>query len=253
VVIAIIAVLAALLTPAMNRSLSMARRISCVANMHQFGVAIHGYTSSANGNMPPIWQRGFTGTPRRELAGGGRGFTMFGVLRLDGLLPSELFRCPADPRKYEVREEAFYMPFYQRGEDYSQPHEHRYSYGAVNVGYLRADRRTAWSVPEGNVLGGPAPHPGQIGTDAIPNPTKLHLVWDAAIPLFNWNGGLPQMLSYTPYDWLYAFRHALNDLEDWSQGPCSLFADGHAEAWVDWDKIVAEYPESEDYFTIPLR
>jgi len=35
------------------------------------------------------------------------------------------------------------MPFYQRGEDYSQPHDHRYSYGAVNVGDLRADRRTA--------------------------------------------------------------------------------------------------------------
>ena len=253
VVIAIIAVLAALLVPAMKRSLSMARRVSCVANMHQFGVAIHGYASTARGMMPPIWQRGFTGTPRRDLAGGGRGFTMFGVLRQTELLPSHLFRCPEDRRDYQVKEEAFYMPFYQRGEDYAGPHDHRYSYGAVNVGYLRADRRTPWSVPDSSVLGGPPPHASQIGTDAIPNPTILHLVWDGNIPLFNWNGGLPQMLSYSPEDWLYGFRHALNDLEDWSQGPCSLLADGHAESWVNWDKIVAEYPESEDYFSISLE
>ena len=57
------------------------------------------------------------------------------------LLPSTLFRCPSDPRDYEVREETFYMPFYQHGEDYSQPHDHRYSYGAVNVDDLRAHRR----------------------------------------------------------------------------------------------------------------
>ena len=261
VVIAIIAILAALLVPAMKRSLAIARRVSCLSNMHQFGVAIHGYTSTANGMMPPIWQRGFMGTPDRNLAGGGRGFTMFGVLMEAQLLPSTLFRCPSDPRDYEVSEETFYMPFYQRGEDYAQPDEHRYSYAAVNLGYLRSDRRIAWSMPDTNVLGGFPPHPGQIGTDFIPNPTKLHLVWDAHIPIWNWNQGLTQTRSYPPDTWgselfgsVYqtVFRHALNDWEDWSQGPNSLFADGHAESWVNWDQILAEYPKSEDYFSISL-
>ena len=111
VVIAIIAVLAALLVPGMKRALATARRIHCVSNMHQFGVAIHGYASTANGMMPPIWQRGFMGDPDRNLAGRGRGYTMFGVLMQAQLLPSKLFRCPSDPRDYEVSEETFYMPF----------------------------------------------------------------------------------------------------------------------------------------------
>jgi prepilin-type N-terminal cleavage/methylation domain-containing protein len=102
-VIAIIAILAALLVPAMKRAPTIARRVSCLSNMHPFGVLMEAQ-----------------------------------------LLPSTLFRCPSDPRDYEVSEETFYMPFYQRGEDYSQPHDHRYSYGAVNVGDLRADRRTSW-------------------------------------------------------------------------------------------------------------
>jgi len=260
VVIAIIAVLAALLVPAMKRSLAIARRVACVSNMHQFGVAIHGYTSTANGMMPPIWQRGFMGTPDRNLAGRGRGFTMFGVLMQTDLLPSQLFRCPADPRDFEVREEAFYMPFYQRGEDYSQPHEHVYSYGAVNVGYLRSDRRVAWSMPNTNVLGGFPPHPGQIGTDFIPNPTILHLVWDAHIPLFNSNNGTTSLTGGWPNGWGHpgfggpeetVFRHALNDWEDWTQGPCSLLADGHAESWVDWEAMRVD-PNIEDYFSIPM-
>ena len=260
VVIAIIAVLAALLTPAMNRSLSMARRVACVANMHQFGVAIHGYASNHDDAMPPIWERGFTGPPSRDLAGGGRGFTMFGVLQAEGHLPSTLFRCPSDPREYEVKEEAFYMPFYQRGENYRQPHGHLYSYGAVNVGYYRSDRRIAWSVPEGTLPWGTVPHLGPISSDYIPKPSILHLVWDAHIPLWNWNGGLPQILTYPVLTWSSdyygtvfetTFRHAQNDGRDWTQGPSSLFADGHAQSWINWDRIVAEYPESEDYFTIP--
>jgi len=262
VVIAILAILAALLVPAMKRSLAMARRVACVANMHEFGVAIHGYASTANGMMPPIWQRGFMGTPNRNLAGRGRGYTMFGVLMQAELLPSKLFRCPSDPRDYEVSEETFYMPFYQRGEDFAQPHEHRYSYAAVNLGYLRSDRRIVWSMPDTNVLGGFPPHPGDIGTDSVPNPTKLHMVWDGTIPFMNHNGGLSALLSggwpdthgvwkeSTVYNTV--FRHALNDWEDWSQGPSSLFADGHAESWVNWDQIAADFPKSEDYFSIPL-
>ena len=65
----------------------------------------------------------------------------------------------------------------------------------------------------------------------------------------------PELWSSGIYGSVYetGFRHALNEWEDWSQGPCSLFADGHAESWIDWDKIVAEFPASEDYFSIPLR
>ena len=144
--------------------------------------------------------------------------------------------------------------------DYSRPHEHRYSYGAVNIGYLMSDRRVAWSMPAGSVLGARAPHPGQIGSDAIPNPTSLFLVWDAHIPLFNSNNGAAGLTGW-PDNWggdyfgspeTTVFRHAQNEWVDWSQGPSTLFADGHAEGWLDWEALRKD-PNLEDYFNIALR
>ena len=49
------------------------------------------------------------------------------------------------------------------------------------------------------------------------------------------------------------FRHTQNDWVDWTQSPNVLKADGSVEQWVDWENIVANFPESEELFAIPLR
>ena len=60
VVIAIIAILAALLLPALGKSKDLSRTITCASNLKQVGLLLHSYADSFNGHLPAVVVGSFT-------------------------------------------------------------------------------------------------------------------------------------------------------------------------------------------------
>ena len=87
VVIVIIAILAAILVPAISRSRVQARQVACLSNMRQIGTALLLYTGENDGEFPPTTHS--TGTK----------FEKAWIFQLERLIPDldKVRICPADP------------------------------------------------------------------------------------------------------------------------------------------------------------
>ncbi len=117
IVIAIIAILIALLLPAVQAAREAARRIQCVNNMKQLGLAFHNYEST-NGVLPPAFLGAGTGNTVAWTNGWSALARILPVLEQNGLYNSanfsiwkedptnrttvaltvSVFICPSDPK-----------------------------------------------------------------------------------------------------------------------------------------------------------
>jgi len=82
VVIAIIGILAAFLTPAVQKAREKARRTACASNLRQIGIACHLYASDWDETFPS--------------AGSGDGADDLEPLYSDYIDTNDIFRCPSD-------------------------------------------------------------------------------------------------------------------------------------------------------------
>jgi len=255
VVVAIIAILASLLLPALTEAKKASYLAACTSNLKQMGIAMQVYSVDFNDNMPLGYERYWGAPVERGLVGAGHGWTMHGVLLSYTDIPMESFRCPADRRDYELTEKNFY----NIGPGISWP-EILFDYAAQMVGHGMRDRRLPWSLPV------TSPNPGRdFKHGSIPNPSELFLVWDGHIPIWTIGGGWNQMRNTdrgpgantigegTPhYD--TTFRHSPQGktqdgkrFKDGTKGPNVVLADGHVERRIN----LQGGPWSDDNFNIP--
>jgi len=245
VVIGIIALLISILLPALNKARESAKTVACTSNLHQIGLAIHMYAVQNKGMMPLVRERSPYYPSQPGMAGGGRGWNMFGLIREANRLPMELFRCPRDEREFTLTDLSF-QTLYAGPEYDNELTVQPFSYTIPLIGYGDPGRRVPWSISSLDTF--PAPNAGAFSTGKLKNSSELMLVWDGYVPLLTLSSSTYiqsySALSGPDFFTSTVFRHGGGV----SRGPNSLFADGHAEALIDWGAI--QFRPRQDRFTV---
>jgi len=100
VVIAIIAILAALLLPALSRAKETARAIKCASNVRQLAAAVHLYMPDAEDKLPGVWDSSVGGGKSSGSNGWMFFFNVGGPTRFDPARGA-LFQYAPNPRAFE--------------------------------------------------------------------------------------------------------------------------------------------------------
>jgi prepilin-type N-terminal cleavage/methylation domain-containing protein len=120
VVIAIIALLLAILMPALNSAKGRAMKVVCLSNMKGSGLAFHAYAASSNDRLPIISK------PRIDLGAIKGYYPYFGLLNVWGMLTEygalqqDKLHCPADKNKPGATYNWFQKSAYTYSKDYFQ-------------------------------------------------------------------------------------------------------------------------------------
>jgi prepilin-type N-terminal cleavage/methylation domain-containing protein/prepilin-type processing-associated H-X9-DG protein len=157
VVIAIIALITAILLPALGKARAIARRTRCASNLKQIDVAMHSYLSSNDDKYPCAQDK----LPKKDPADPnlwlwmGRGWRSFIAphlgSKIDAKNPSVLL-CPSDtvaPVKWESTSYSYSLAFYHKPEDIDSLNG---SYSDLTTLPPTAQKPTNVAKPAGKIL-----------------------------------------------------------------------------------------------------
>ncbi len=247
VVISIIAVIVAILLPALGKAKEAALNMQCLSNLRQIGLATASYYTDFDGVLPPPCERWYNDPLLPAGAGSGRGLNWAGLLSALDRLPLEMFTCPQDERIFFVDEERLWMPL-DSAELPDYLSERGISYAAQWVGHSLGDgRRVPWSSPSNGLPLGM--QQGSLKIDALRNPSQMHTVWDGYFAILSQGNGITGLKNVLNTSlsgggaWpnhKHLFRHHANPGPNTPFGPNALFADGHAVGSVDVFNLVED-------------
>lgn len=124
VVVSIIALLISILLPALGQARASARRVQCMSNLRQIGIALHGYAADNDGSLPALvnqahWQEPLTLASR--LVNHGEYLAHSGL----GFGHSAAMQCPSDSNDYAT---------VQSGGSYPRSYQYRQSHNGNRIG-----------------------------------------------------------------------------------------------------------------------
>jgi prepilin-type N-terminal cleavage/methylation domain-containing protein/prepilin-type processing-associated H-X9-DG protein len=261
VVIGIIAILVALLLPALNKAKEAANGATCLSNLRQMGIGLELYAQLNKQQMPLILERYYTQGMRPGLVYGQRGRTWAGLLRDVAKVSVQAFKCPSDNRSFTLQgDENLLVPMWSA--EVNDPETFRtnerfvFSYGAPFFGINNDpvknpnSRRCPWSTIKGwpwsppptGSTGGANRILGPVLKTRIKHPSEFQLVWDSYVPYiavasdYNYAKSTGTLISWVAPTAIHKsniFRHTPRaSAVNYKQGPNALFADGHAEPRV---------------------